>query len=294
VTFVTGDLMDAPALGPFDYIDCCGVLHHLPDPQAGFDALAAALAEGGGLGAMVYAPYGRTGVYPLQEALAALTEGLTPQEKVAAAKDVLKRLPETNWFGRNPLLGDHRQSDAGLYDLLLHARDRPFHADAVIAAVERAGLSFAGFVEPARYDPATWIGEAAAPAKALPPAARAALAERLAGGVKTHVFYATKGPAKPATLKPDSRPRLRGFQLRALVETVRAGRKVHVSRDGVRHRVPLDPAVAPILALMDGRRTLGEIAAAGKRDWFAFTAAFGPAARALSGWGMLYYSDTFS
>jgi SAM-dependent methyltransferase len=125
IRFETGDLVAAPDLGPFDYIDCCGVLHHLPDPQAGFDALAAALAEGGGLGAMVYAPYGRTGVYPLQDVLAALAEGLAPAEKVAVARDALDRLPETNWFRRNPLLGDHRENDAGLYDLLLHARDRP-------------------------------------------------------------------------------------------------------------------------------------------------------------------------
>ena len=37
VTFITGSLLDAAEYGPFDYIDCCGVLHHLPDPQAGFD-----------------------------------------------------------------------------------------------------------------------------------------------------------------------------------------------------------------------------------------------------------------
>jgi SAM-dependent methyltransferase len=293
VIFETGDLTGAASMGPFDYIDCCGVLHHLPDPQAGFDTLAAALTEGGGLGAMVYAPYGRTGVFPLQEALAALTDRLPPQEKVAAARDVLDRLPETNWFLKNALLGDHRQSDAGLYDLLLHARDRPFRADEVMASVERAGLSFISFVEPARYDPATWIGEAAAPAKDLPSAARAALAERLAGGIKTHVFYAAKGRPRTAAMKPDARPRLRGFNPRELAQTVSAGRKAFVTRDGARHRLALAPAAAPLLAMLDGTKTLGEVAAARKLDWFAFSAAFAPAARALSGWGMLHYSDTF-
>ena len=56
-------------LGPFDYIDCCGVLHHLPDPLAGLRSLVSVLAPGGGLGLMVYAPHGRTGVYMLQDAL---------------------------------------------------------------------------------------------------------------------------------------------------------------------------------------------------------------------------------
>ena len=58
-------LLELPGsgLGPFDYIDCCGVLHHLPDPAEGVRALLSVLAPGGGLGLMVYAPHGRTGVY---------------------------------------------------------------------------------------------------------------------------------------------------------------------------------------------------------------------------------------
>jgi SAM-dependent methyltransferase len=81
VTFVTGSPLDAGTYGPFDYIDCCGVLHHLPDPQAGFDALASALAPDGGLGVMVYAPHGRSGVYPLQAAFARLFDGLPPEQR---------------------------------------------------------------------------------------------------------------------------------------------------------------------------------------------------------------------
>ena len=41
-------LLELPGsgLGPFDYIDCCGVLHHLPDPAAG----TARAAVGAGAG----------------------------------------------------------------------------------------------------------------------------------------------------------------------------------------------------------------------------------------------------
>ena len=51
VIFEEGSLLDLPTsgLGPFDYIDCCGVLHHLPDPAAGLRALVSVLAPGGGL-----------------------------------------------------------------------------------------------------------------------------------------------------------------------------------------------------------------------------------------------------
>ncbi|MBO6836803.1 MAG: class I SAM-dependent methyltransferase, partial [Alphaproteobacteria bacterium] len=69
VTFRTGSLLAAAEWGPFDYIDCCGVLHHLPVPQDGFRALAAALAPQGGMGVMVYGETGRTGVYETQAAL---------------------------------------------------------------------------------------------------------------------------------------------------------------------------------------------------------------------------------
>lgn len=291
--FVEADLAEAPALGPFDYVDCCGVLHHLPDPQAGMDALAAALAEGGGLGAMVYAPLGREGVYPLQAALATLTEGLAPEAKLAAARRVLPLLPEIHPFRRNPLLGDHRASDAGLYDLLLHACDRPFRADEAVALVERAGLAFVSFVEPARYDPRSWIGDAAAPAEALGFAARAALAERLAGGIKAHAFYAAKGAPRPARPTPEAVPRLRGAQPAALAAQLAAGRALSITRDGVKHRLVLPRETAPLVGLLDGRRPLGRVAQALGLDWIAFSAAFAPVARTLTGWGLLHFSRTF-
>lgn len=289
VRFVTGDLMDAAALGPFEYIDCCGVLHHLSDPQAGFNALARALAPGGGLGAMVYAPFGRTGVYPLQAALATLTAGLAPADKLAAAKRALAALPPSNWFIRNDLLGDHRDSDAGLYDLLLHARDRPFTADAVMAAVARAGLSFAGFIEPARYAPETWTPS---PVPDLDPPARAALAEQLAGGIKAHVFYAVNGPARGVAPAPALRPRLRGATAAQLAAS--AGKPFTVRRDGVAHRLVLPRDAAPLLALLDGRRRLGEVAQALRLDWLAFAARYAPVHRTLTGFGLMLYSETFA
>lgn len=290
VEFVTGDLLDAPAMGPFDYIDCCGVLHHLHDPQAGFDALAAALAPGGGLGAMVYAPYGRTGVYPLQAALAALTQGMDPAARVARARQALAALPASNWFTRNELLGDHNVSDAGLYDLLLHARDTPFTADQVMAAVQGAGLTFASFIMPARYQPETWTG--GGPVPAMAPAARATLAEQLAGGIKAHVFYAARGPARVAGVAPAAVPRLRGTTAGQLAGA--AGKPFTLRIDGVAHRLTLPRNAGPVLRMMDGRRSLEQIAAAAGLDWFAFAQAFLPIHQMLTGFGVLLYSRTFA
>ncbi len=51
----------------FDLVICTGVLHHLADPQAGLDALRSVMGPGGAIQLMVYATYGRTGVYMLQD-----------------------------------------------------------------------------------------------------------------------------------------------------------------------------------------------------------------------------------
>jgi hypothetical protein len=105
------------------------VLHHLDDPAAGLSALVSVLAERGGLGLMVYGTLGRTGVYPAQTMLRAQAgDGeAEPAARVALARRLLAQLPPTNWLRRNPFLADHlKGDDAGLYDLLLHSRDRAY------------------------------------------------------------------------------------------------------------------------------------------------------------------------
>lgn len=292
IEFVTGDLLSAPDHGPFDYVDCTGVLHHLPDPQAGFDALAAALAPEGGLGAMVYAPHGRAGVYPLQAALAALTDGQAPEDKVATAKAVLKALPKTNGFAQNRFVVDHKAGDAGIYDLLLHARDRPYEVSDVVDAVEKAGLSFVSFTEPLRYDPTLHLPEGMAARLApLDLLSQAALAERLAGNMKLHVFYAAKGAAKPASPTPEARPRISAAPAGALAAEARRKGALRIDSDGLKHDLPIPKATADLIALADGRLRLGEIAKARRLDWFAFAAAWAPAHRALTGFNLMRYSE---
>ena len=51
----------------FDQIVCTGVLHHLPDPELGLRALRKALNLGGAMQLMVYAAYGRAGIYMIKE-----------------------------------------------------------------------------------------------------------------------------------------------------------------------------------------------------------------------------------
>jgi len=296
IRFVTGDLLSAGELGPFDYIDCCGVLHHLPDPDAGFRALAQALAPGGGMGLMVYAPYGRTGVYPLQAGFGRLLGGDAPSVQVRLARAALGGLPETNWFARNALLGDHRGSDAGLYDLLLHSRDRPYSVAELAGALERAGLAPVSFLEPARYDPLRYLPddpELLARVKVLEPLERAALAEQLAGNMKTHIVYAARsgegGEAQPN--RTGAVPHLKGVGAAALARHVAAKGGFSVDTDGLDYAIELPRAAAPLIAAIGGGRSLGEIATAAGLDWLAFGAAWGPVHRGLTGFNLLHYSQ---
>lgn len=289
IRFITGSLLDAPDLGQFDYIDCCGVLHHLPDPAAGFRALHQALAPGGGLGFMVYAPYGRAGVYPLQEAFGALYEGLSPQERLKAARKLVAALPAGHPFSGNPNLGDHHDSDAGFYDLLLHSQDRAFDVPDLMATMDGAGWELSGFTMPALYD----LARIAPVPEHLNATQAMAVAEKLRGTIKTHVGYAVpKGEGRaPASGKNRALiPHLKGVQPRALAQAVAQGQSPKLSFAGVEATLDLPKSAAPLIAAIDGRRSLSQIAALTKTDPIGMGTAWARIERDLTGWGMLLYS----
>jgi len=54
VHVVQGDLLAAPVLGGLDVVFSVGVLHHLPEPRAGFEALRRLVRAGGKLAIWVY------------------------------------------------------------------------------------------------------------------------------------------------------------------------------------------------------------------------------------------------
>jgi len=303
VRFVRGSLLDLPSLGlgRFDYVDCCGVLHHLDDPQAGLATLAGALTDAGGMGLMVYAPFGRTGVYPAQAMLRMVGRDEADPVRVDLARRLVAALPPTNWLKRNPFVGDHLGlGDAGLYDLLLHARDRAYTVPELADLVAGGGLRIVTFIDPLRYEPQLYLRdpEIARRIQGLPDLARAAFAELAAGNMKTHVVYVAKTSNTARTVAvpdaPDAIPLLREFDgAKVAAEAAAGDRLLAVEIHGLKHRFKL-PALGPaILAHIDGRRTLSDIHAAvagagGKPDWPAFLADYRELFGVLNGLGKMF------
>jgi SAM-dependent methyltransferase len=136
----------------FDKIVCTGVLHHLPDPDQGLRALRDTLAPDGVLHLMVYAPYGRAGIYLLQEYCRRLGVGHTDQE-IQNLAVTLTALPLNHPLAR--LLGeapDFQRKDA-LADALLNPQDRAFSVPQLFDLIERCGMAFGRWVRQASYLP---------------------------------------------------------------------------------------------------------------------------------------------
>lgn len=270
IDFRQGSLLDLPklGLGLFDYIDCCGVLHHLPEPAEGLAVLMSALAPGGGLGLMVYAPHGRTGVYMLQDALRRLApETEPPAARLDVARRVMRNLPESAWLRANVNFADHiTGGDAGLYDLLLNPRDQAYDVPRFAALLHQAGLAITCLVEPMRYDPASYVSDPRlrALAAAMDPIGRAALAEALCGNISTHIAYCRRAnePVEiPDAMRPDAIPVAREMSGPDLALAIRPDGMLPFLFHGLRVPVPLPKLAAAILNRIDGVKTVADLEA---------------------------------
>ncbi len=303
IDFVTGSLLEAAALapGPYDYIDCCGVLHHLADPEAGLAALAGVLKPGGGLGIMLYGEYGRLGVYPLQEMLRSLGGGRPLPERIGQARALIEALPATNGFNLNPNLGDHKRGDAELVDLLLHPRDRAYRVEEVYDLVESVpGLSLVTFIEPLFYRPETYLSDPAllGPLEGKERREREAFAEKLAGNRKTHIAYITSYPDPDDALAPwDAReivPVLRDGNGPGLAQQMKGQGEIVLQRCGLTHRLALPKAAAAILGAIDGERDLAALHQAMKAGnktlgWDRFLELYRPVFQLFNGLNLLFH-----
>ncbi len=198
ITWLNTSLLQIPEIdiGTFDYINCSGVLHHLQNPEEGLLALTSVLKDDGCMGLMIYAKYGRTAIYYIQELMRLINKNESSmQSRVRNTKLLLAHLPRTNWFKRGEdVTREHTtQGDPGIYDLFLHSQDRAYSVAEMHAYIEKCRLSFVEFMLNRKIfyradnyikDPSllTCISE-------LSQKEQQAVAELTAGNIGMHIFY---------------------------------------------------------------------------------------------------------
>jgi hypothetical protein len=209
---VEGSLLDLPGSeGPFDYINCTGVLHQLKHPEVGLRALSAVLKPKGAMALMLYGYHGRRDIYRMQEMLRGVNHS-TPnfQDRIANTSHVLEDMPVRDWQ-LNPqnkvLVDEDIQTPAGLYDLLLPRYDVPYTVPQVYDFLASAGLQKIAFVDPIMggelgYRPELYLTakELAEPLSTLTQLQREYVAELASGEMARHAFYAAKGAQRAASV----------------------------------------------------------------------------------------------
>ncbi|QDP96482.1 class I SAM-dependent methyltransferase [Microlunatus elymi] len=136
----------------FDHIVCTGVLHHLADPLIGLRSLQSILAPGGALTLMVYATYGRAGVYLIQDYCLRLgigTDQVDLDELVATLREIGSGHPISRLLHQSRDFAD----DDALADALLNPRDRSYTVPQLLELITDAGLRFGRWQRQAPYLP---------------------------------------------------------------------------------------------------------------------------------------------
>ncbi len=279
ITWEHASLLSLPkmSLGKFDFINCCGVLHHLESPKRGLLALKSALKSDGAMSIMVYARYGRTGVYQMQNLMRMINgDEKNAAKKVENCEKVLADLPPSNWFKRGEdLYADHKLGDpAGVYDLLLHSHDVSYDVLDLYEWVESCGLQI-GNIPFNRgqgrllYKPSSYIKdpELLAEIEKLPPRNQQAIAELINGSIRKHMFYAMPKKVDPPSV--DDLDNIPFFSQEIndkdmhekLAKSIQESDKSHVTikQKEIKVSLKLTPISRLLFIHMDGNRTFREI-----------------------------------
>src|SRR6516165_9833737 len=255
----------------FDQIVCTGVLHHLPDPDVGLKSLRSVLAPEGAMHLMVYAAYGRAGIYMMQEYCRLLGVGATEEELRDLGATIGALSSDHPIAGVTRRAKDFQNPDA-LADALLHPQDRAYTVPQLYAWLERGGLSFGRWFEQAPYLPqcgAIARTPHAARLRSLSPPLQHAAVELLRGTMTKHNFIAYRddrlGNNKPISFDGDAwrgyvplrlpwtqciRDRLAPGSVAVLIN------RAHTYPDLA---LPIDAAQDRVFTAIDGSRTVDEI-----------------------------------
>lgn len=242
----------------FDLIISTGVLHHLASPEIGMQALAQCLRPNGVVALMLYAKYGRLGVDMMQSVFRDMGLG-QDDASVRMVREALATLapdhPVRSYMAIAPDLG----YDAGLVDTFLHGRERNYSIGECQELVASSGLVFQDLFFKASYHPRANSTSAFLTAVAeLNRERQWAIMEQVNFRNGCHFFTACRADRATSRFVIDFAPE----QAVNYVPSLR--HRCHL-RDAqiCRHDwcMNLDPSQLVLARLVDGRRSIGEIAA---------------------------------
>jgi SAM-dependent methyltransferase len=252
---------DLPSLGmDFDLIVATGVLHHLADPAAGMQTLAACLRPNGCVGVMLYAKYGRIGVEMLESVFRQLALR-QDDASVEMVKDTIALLPQDHPVQSYlKIARDLQGSDAAMVDTFLHGRQRSYTVEECMDIATSAGLVFQGwfFNAPYHAHELTSAPNALYPAvNALPDAKHWSVMERIQPSNACHFFMACRPDRPKEGYAVD-------FSMDDSLDYVPLMRmRCGLSGNEIFRwdwRMRLNAAQLPFVQYVDGRRTIREIA----------------------------------
>jgi SAM-dependent methyltransferase len=223
--FRSENLLTAGYEQQFDFISCAGVLHHLPEPAAGFAAVARALAPAGVLELMVYDCLNRAHSMRIQQVLRVLDPSgkLDAQRRFQLALQLLHSagsgvsLPrETRRVLRR--LDQVPRFAAELADFVSNPNEHYYDVPSLQAELNRVGLELRQWKQPESFDPAALLkpGALSAEVEGLDATQRAHLGQLLSTGL-LEAFVTRPAPGgrhAAAHSLPDRRVRALGAATR--------------------------------------------------------------------------------
>jgi SAM-dependent methyltransferase len=259
----------------FDQIVCTGVLHHLADPVAGLQALRSVLKPDGVMHLMVYAPYGRTGIYLLQDFCRRIGVPAT-EAGIADLMIAMKSLPPGHPLEHLLRQAPDFKHAAAVADALLNPQDRAYSVPQLFEFLARGGLRFGRWLSQAPYSPRCGVmatlPQAGRIARLAAPEQFAAV-ELFRGTMATHSVVACRDDhphgAPPPDLAAHADSAWRAWVPIRLPDTICVQERLppgasavlinrtHTYRDLV---MPINATEKRLFDRVDGVRALGEIA----------------------------------
>ena len=182
----------------FDLVISTGVLHHLPDPAEGLDALRSVLRADGSMYLMLYGKYGRDGIYYLQDMIGrtGLTASSVTPADLAAIRQLLDLLPPHHPLAaKRHFFNNFHVGDEELVDLFLHPQDRGYSVPDITHYLDGCGMKLKSMLFRAHYAPrccglvsSGWMERI----NLLPDTEQLAIGELFRAAVHMHFFIACK------------------------------------------------------------------------------------------------------